>query len=251
MTLRRSQYHHHALIPLLILAILVLSLLAVTLAGLSTRPWTSPPATIKRLFYNSATANSLRHHHDHGLRARQLAMDPPSDGLPAPGPINATNIGHGPGGPLLDGPYTYYCGVFNTGMPATIRAGAMSLRAINMTYSLPPGACQRVYCYDTTAVYVCNSNSDDGLAPNVTMTGYGVGWMADRLSLLCCDSHHAASAQLFHPTAGWNTVVGYGNCRHDPAEPPSSFGTSNGGVNGFCIPSESRPSPGTGSGAET
>ena len=126
----------------------------------------------------------------------------------------------------------------------------MSLRVVNITYTLQPGVCQRVYCYDTTAVYVCN-NDNDPQAPNVTMAGYDVGWMADRLSLLCCDSHHASSAQLFHPTAGWNTVVGYGNCRHDPAEPPSAFGIGNGGVNGNCIPSESRPSPGTGNGADT
>lgn len=231
------------------MAIVALSVLATTLAILSTRPLADQPAPVKRLFGFSDTANHHENHH-HGLHHRQLAIDPPSGDLPAPGPLNSSSVGHGPGGPLLDGPYTYYCGVFNTGIPATIRAGARSLRVVNITYTLQAGSCQRVYCYDTTAVYACN-NDNDPLAPNVTMTGYDVGWMADRLSLLCCDSHHASSAQLFHPTAGWNTVVGYGNCRHDPAEPPSAFGIGNGGVNGYCIPSESRPSPGTGNGADT
>ncbi len=59
--------------------------------------------------------------------------------------------------------------------------------------------------------------------------------MAERLTQLCCDARHALSAQLFHPTEDWNTVVGYGNCRHAPDEPPSSYGVGNGGINGNCI----------------
>lgn len=247
--------YHHAIIFLLLMLIVSLSFLAATLAVLSTRPASDQPASIKRFFGIPEDKTNLQtQNHHHNLRDqphRQLAtIQPPSRDLPAPGPINSTNIGHGPGGPLLDGPYTYYCGVFNTGIPATIRAGAMSLRSVNISYSLQSATCQRVFCYDTTAVYVCN-NENNLLAPNVTMAGYDIGWMADRLSLLCCDSHHASSAQLFHPTAGWNTVVGYGNCRHDIWEPPSSYGVGNGGINGFCIPSETRPSPGTGSGADS
>ncbi|EPE10523.1 hypothetical protein F503_05618 [Ophiostoma piceae UAMH 11346] len=160
--------------------------------------------------------------------------------LPDPGPLSVDTLRRGPGGPWYNGPYTYYCGIFNTGMPQQIRSGSLSLRVVNDTYAAPPQSCLRVYCYDTSAIYFCNDSPADTLA----VPGYNIGWMADRLAMLCCDSHHGSSAQLFHPTEQWNTVVGYGNCRHDPDEPPSSFGTTNGGVNGDCIPNESRPSPG-------
>ncbi|CAK7271551.1 hypothetical protein SEPCBS119000_004664 [Sporothrix epigloea] len=180
---------------------------------------------------------SGRRHTDWILEPRQTWTEFVSANLPAPGPLNSSSLSHGPGGPLADGPYTFYCGIFNTGMPSTIRQGAISLRFVNFTYTLAAGACQRVFCYDTSAVYICNDNLQ---APGVTIAGSDIGWMVDRLSLLCCDPHHASSAQLFHPTAQWNTIIGYGNCRHDPAEPPSSFGTGNGGVNGNCIPGKSR-----------
>ena len=184
-------------------------------------------------------------------------------GLPDPGPVSSDTLRRGPGGPWYNGPYSrsslalhtdtqtllvhaniervaYYCGNFNTGMPRQIRSGSLSLRVVNVTYAAPPQSCLRVYCYDTSAIYLCNDSPTD----TRTVPGYNIGWMADRLAMLCCDSHHGTSAQLFHPTDQWNTVVGYGNCRHAPDEPPSSFGTTNGGVNGDCIPNESRPSPG-------
>lgn len=90
------------------------------------------------------------------LPPRRPAIDPepPSPDLPAPGPLSQASIGRGPGGPWMDGPYHFYCGVFHTGRPATIRLGALSLRVVNFTYTLPVGTCERVYCYDTTAVYV-------------------------------------------------------------------------------------------------
>ncbi|CAK7225079.1 hypothetical protein SCUCBS95973_005738 [Sporothrix curviconia] len=235
------------------MVIVALLLAATTLAILSTRPLHDQPEALQRLVRFILADDSTSEYHRHGLlRPRQSSVDPPSGDLPAPGPLNSSSLSHGPGGPLSDGPYTFYCGIFNTGMPATIRQGALSLRVVNFTYTLQAGTCERVYCYDTSAVYVCNNNVQvpGGTTGTAAIAGYDIGWMADRLSLLCCDPHHGTSAQLFHPTAGWNTVVGYGNCRHDPAEPPSAYGTGNGGVNGDCIPGESRPSPGTGNGED-
>lgn len=216
-------------------------LLAAIILDISYRdPLQTRSGALPRHVYSISGSDSRR---DVGvLLPRQALYDSSSGGtLPAPGPLNTSSLSHGPGGPLSDGPYTFYCGIFNTGMPATIRQGALSLRVVNFTYTIQAGACQRVFCYDTSAVYVCNDNTQ---VPSLTIAGFDIGWMVDRLSLLCCDPHHASSAQLFHPTAQWNTIVGYGNCRHDPAEPPSSFGTGNGGVNGNCIPAKSRPSPG-------
>ncbi|CAK7215994.1 hypothetical protein SBRCBS47491_002680 [Sporothrix bragantina] len=217
------------------------------LAIFSTRSLHQQPEALQRLFQSILIGDRNPQDNGRAILPRQSSIIPPSGDLPAPGPLNSSSISRGPGGPLSDGPYTFYCGIFNTGMPATIRQGALSLRVVNFTYTLQAGTCQRVYCYDTSAVYVCNNNVQ---VPSVTIAGYDIGWMADRLSLLCCDPHHASSAQLFHPTAGWNTIVGYGNCRHDPAEPPSAYGTGNGGINGDCIPGESRPSPGTGNGED-
>ncbi|EFX00249.1 hypothetical protein CMQ_7251 [Grosmannia clavigera kw1407] len=155
--------------------------------------------------------------------------------LPEPGPLDSSDMRKGPGGPWSDGQYAYYCGNFRTGQPGTIRLGAASLRAANVSVVAPAGGCLRVFCSDTSAVYVCNDRND----VSQTLCGYDIAWMAERLGLLCCDANHGRSAQLFHPTDRWNTVIGYGNCRHAADETPASFGVGNGGVNGDCVPNES------------
>lgn len=76
---------------------------------------------------------------------------------------------------------------------------------------------------------VCNDEDHD-----VTVDEWKAGAMGYWLLYLCCDLNRAQAGQMFHLTEGWNTVVGYANCRHGVAEEPSAYGGDCGGNNGCC-----------------
>lgn len=60
----------------------------------------------------------------------------------------------------LDG--TMYCGTVATGSKTTVRGLLTDLDAgangkiSGKTFTIAAGACQRVHCWDTTGIYVCN-----------------------------------------------------------------------------------------------
>lgn len=57
--------------------------------------------------------------------------------------------------------------------------------------------------------------------------------MAERLLTLCCSPHEGGtSGQLFHPTEGYNVVIGYGNCNNEGSYTPDHYVYP--GPNGEC-----------------
>lgn len=55
---------------------------------------------------------------------------------------------------------TLHCGIFGTGDKSTIENLNYDLRPggklTDKTFTIGPGQCNRVHCYDTSAIYVCN-----------------------------------------------------------------------------------------------
>lgn len=55
---------------------------------------------------------------------------------------------------------TLHCGIFGSGDKSTIENLNYDMRAggklTDKTYIIGPGQCNRVHCYDTSAIYVCN-----------------------------------------------------------------------------------------------
>lgn len=113
----------------------------------------------------------------------------------------------------------------------------------------PAQSCRRLLCQHTTAVYVrpafsfrllklissqlCNDNDYE-----LDLSCYNVGYLAMRIGEACCSPQSSTSGQMFHPTDGYNVVVGYGNCERDNLTSPYPPDKGN---NDYCDYSSSPP----------
>lgn len=130
---------------------------------------------------------------------------------------------HEPGGPYTYGDYWYYCGNFATGDREDLNSGEGKLMDSDSYKSCwaPARSCLRLYCHETSAIYLCNDNDHE-----LHISCYNVGYLARRTRQACCPSA-GNSGQMFHPTDDYNVVVGYGNCNHDDLVPPYAPGLGN------------------------
>lgn len=121
-----------------------------------------------------------------------------------------------------------YCGIFSTGY---MRDTEWLLRnfknKLNLdVFQVDWKTCRRVGCKNTSAVYICNDTKS-----LVQATGeriYNLGWIPQQN---CCHQGPSSgitgkvgkgiSGQKF-TGAGWNVIIGYGNCNHgETADRPS------------------------------
>ncbi|CAK7200500.1 hypothetical protein SEUCBS139899_003196 [Sporothrix eucalyptigena] len=137
----------------------------------------------------------------------------------------------GPGGPWEDYSkngitYSYTCGEEGTADWYRTKDGATKLRNMGTdTCTTPANTCARHWCYDTTAMYVCNYMDTD-----LTIPYYNIGWMTDGLDRLCCDDNYGKSGQMWHYKLNYTTVLGYGDCNTDAAtSQPYPMGAGNNG----------------------
>lgn len=140
----------------------------------------------------------------------------------------------GPGGPWRDYSkgdvtYAYSCGLEATADSWRTRFGASNLRNMGTeTCFTPANRCARHWCYDTTAMYVCNYMGMD-----LTIPYYNVGWLTGALDLLCCDDDYGKSGEMWHYRLNYSVVLGYSNCNMDPTtSTPYLPGLGN---NGWCM----------------
>ncbi|KAL1883344.1 hypothetical protein Daus18300_000402 [Diaporthe australafricana] len=101
------------------------------------------------------------------------------------------------------------------------------------TWDVGPGACNRVTCWDTSAIYVCNDNKF-----KITVRGEEVAQSLGYIRKNCCNKNDKSflAGQQFTPW-GWNSAVAYGNCRDPPQIRPHNAGGF--GVNaGNCFASD-------------
>lgn len=139
----------------------------------------------------------------------------------------------GPGGPWFDYTkngitYNYTCGMEGTADSQRTRDGARKLRNMHndMAHTYAQ-TCARHWCWDTTAMYVCNWQDVD-----LSIPYYNIGWMTDGLDRLCCDDDYGKSGQMWHYRLPYSVVLGYGDCNEDPGlSPPYPMGSGN---NGMC-----------------
>ncbi|KAG8160526.1 hypothetical protein KVR01_010062 [Diaporthe batatas] len=132
-----------------------------------------------------------------------------------------------------------HCGIFGSGAINTAQDMYSKMRYKSLKdkmFTIKPGQCDRVHCYDTTGIYVCN----DGPV-NVALKGE---WIAKGIRCIldnCCKTemtgfkyHNGISGQYFIKGMGqnMNINVGYGNCRDPPSIRPSNAGGWD--VNGVC-----------------
>lgn len=88
-------------------------------------------------------------------------------------------------------------------------------------------SCARQWCWDTTAMFVCNDMDTD-----LTIPMYNVGKMAYNIDRLCCVDDHGKSGRMWHYKLNYSVVLGYANCRTDPTtNSPYPQGEGN---NGWC-----------------
>ncbi|ROW08356.1 hypothetical protein VMCG_03243 [Cytospora schulzeri] len=130
---------------------------------------------------------------------------------------------HEPGGPYPYGDYHHYCGNVATGDRVDLNTGEGELMD-NVWYNdcwAPAKGCLRLFCYETSAIYLCNDNDHE-----ISLSCYNVGYLARRTRQACCPSA-GVSGQMFHPTDNYNVVTGYGNCNNDPLLPPYAPGLGN------------------------
>ncbi|KAI3390634.1 hypothetical protein diail_9013, partial [Diaporthe ilicicola] len=81
------------------------------------------------------------------------------------------------------------------------------------TWDIGPKACNRVTCWDTSAIYICNDNEHQ-----ITVTGPEISKATRWIRYHCCGEYsnkEIINGQQFTPW-GWNANVGYGNCRDPP-----------------------------------
>ncbi|KAJ0120845.1 hypothetical protein J7T55_015580 [Diaporthe amygdali] len=109
-------------------------------------------------------------------------------------------------------------------------AYALDNKDADTKWDIGPKACNRVTCWDTTAIYVCNDNDHQ-----ITVTGKDISITTVYIRNHCCGATGQSfiSGQQFTPW-GWNTNIGYGNCRDPPSIRPHMAGGE--GVNkGDCL----------------
>lgn len=95
----------------------------------------------------------------------------------------------------------------------------------NQKWTIPARGCNRVRCYNTSAVYVCSDSTMD-----LVLHGKDIFPVAKMVTDNCCPSGSKQVAGQQFTQWGWNVVIGYGNCNHDVYQKPS---TMNGwGING-------------------
>lgn len=102
----------------------------------------------------------------------------------------------------------------------------------NQEWTIPASACYRVQCMNTSAVYVCNDNTSE-----LVLKGKQIYPVAKMVTNNCCSAGSKQVAGQQFTQWGWNVVIGYGNCKHDVYQKPS---TMNGfGINGdTCKPND-------------
>jgi hypothetical protein len=122
----------------------------------------------------------------------------------------------------------YTCGLEGTADPLRTKDGAHKLRNMHDDMATTHvNTCSRHWCYDTTAMYVCNWTEEDLVIPY-----YNIGWMTDGLDRLCCDDDYGKSGQMWHYSQNYTVVLGYGDCNFDETESqPYPMGSGN---NGMC-----------------
>lgn len=131
------------------------------------------------------------------------------------------------------------CGIFGSGdqQAAENMYGDLKFHGLkDKVYPIAPGACNRVHCWGTTAIYVCNDSPKE-----VKLKGE---WIAKGVKCVlenCCTKimtgatyHHGISGQYFINGMGqnMNINIGYGNCNDPPSIRPSNAGGWN--INGVC-----------------
>ncbi|KUI53629.1 hypothetical protein VP1G_01047 [Cytospora mali] len=143
--------------------------------------------------------------------------------LPDNGDGPSPSGSHLSGGPYTYGDYWYYCGNFATGDREDLNTGEEKLMD-DVRYNdcwAPANGCLRLFCYETSAIYLCNDNDHE-----LDISCYNDGYLARRIREACCPSA-GISGQMFHPTDNYNVVVGYGNCNHNLLVPPYAPGLGN------------------------
>lgn len=126
----------------------------------------------------------------------------------------------------------------------------MDNKNYNKEWTIGGGQCNRVSCWDTSALYVCNvsfsllllipistkqgeTTTNVALQDNpdpITVKGKQIGIAMKWVRLHCCfagprskDSDNFVNGQQFTPW-GWNVNAGYGNCRDPPEIRPHMAG---------------------------
>ncbi|ROW04344.1 hypothetical protein VSDG_00993 [Cytospora chrysosperma] len=163
----------------------------------------------------------------------------------APGADDAAAIGYRTD-VSVDG--TLVCGSFATGsknqapgLVADLRSGG---KISDKTWDIEAGTCNRVHCWDTTGIYICN---DAGRS--LTVRGTDIGDAAQHIYDNCCRTDYTSnnkfnagiSGQKFvkNGTVDFNVVLGYGDCQHSADIRPSDEGGQ--GVNGKCVGGDINP----------
>lgn len=132
-------------------------------------------------------------------------------------------------------------------------AYALDNKDADTKWDIGPKACNRVTCWDTTAIYVCNVSLHNFRIADpvekykvtnfvaqdndhqITVTGKDISITTVYIRNHCCGATGQSfiSGQQFTPW-GWNTNIGYGNCRDPPSIRPHMAGGE--GVNkGNCL----------------
>ncbi|KAG8163018.1 hypothetical protein KVR01_007496 [Diaporthe batatas] len=119
------------------------------------------------------------------------------------------------------------CGIYANAKPKKIRDFAYDLdnKDYNKERTIGAGQCNRVKCWDTSALYVCNDNPDA-----ITLKGKQIGMATLWLRNHCCLASPKIKAtddqlngQQFTPW-GWNVNAAYGNCNDPPSIRPHMAG---------------------------
>ncbi|POS68767.1 hypothetical protein DHEL01_v212839 [Diaporthe helianthi] len=131
---------------------------------------------------------------------------------------------------------TVICGIYANANPKKIRDFAYDLdnKDYNKQWTIGAGQCNRVKCWDTSALYVCNDNKH-----KITLKGKQIGMATLWIRNHCClasseitPTDNQLNGQQFTPW-GWNVNAAYGNCNDPPTIRPSNAGGK--GVNpGKC-----------------
>ncbi|KAJ9144170.1 hypothetical protein NKR23_g6132 [Pleurostoma richardsiae] len=162
------------------------------------------------------------------------------ENLPSPETVSFTDLYKPKGGPYKWHMYKHYCGNFGTGAHVTMHRAAEDLMEGYEPFIRCKAAarsCERIWCYDTTAVWLCNDNDEP-----IDISCYNVGWMGQLIDELCCvhwqgfgitnqKGSGGKSGQIFHPEDNYNVIIGYANCR-TPNHPPYAVGVGN---NNKCL----------------
>lgn len=95
----------------------------------------------------------------------------------------------------------------------------------NRDYTIGAGQCDRVHCWDTTGIYVCNDNKKP-----ITLKGKEISISLYYIRTMCCHmgprtktTDNALSGKQFTPW-GWNSNIGYANCNDPPSIRPTVAG---------------------------